>query len=36
MIEKLKESDFRKPDYLIIDKINEIIDEVNKLKIKGR
>lgn len=27
----MSESDFRKPPYLLIDKINEIIDEVNRL-----
>lgn len=35
MIEKLRESYFRKPNYLIMDKINEIIDEVNKLQSSG-
>jgi len=35
MIEKLAEMSFRKPPYLLIDKINEIIEEINKLSKKG-
>ena len=32
MIKHFSEIDFKQPNYLLIDKINEIIDEINRIQ----